>query len=119
MKHKEDEETIKDNTDAHKGYKVVVLVNKSTASSAEILAASLKDSYGAVIVGNTTYGKGSVQTVKYYESTAIKYTSALWYRPNGESVDGVGINPDYEVDNKIVDNVLEDKQFDKALQLFK
>ena len=119
LKHKEDEETIKDNTDAHKDYKVVVLVNKSTASSAEILAASLKDSYGAVIVGNTTYGKGSVQTVKYYESTAIKYTSALWYRPNGESVDGVGINPDYEVDNKIVDNVLEDKQFDKALQLFK
>ena len=119
LKHKEDEETIKDNTDDSKDYKVIVLVNKSTASSAEILASSLKDSYGAIIVGNTTYGKGSVQTVKYYEDTAIKYTSALWYRPNGETVDGVGIKPDYEIDNRIVDNVLEDKQFDKALQLFK
>ena len=119
LKHKEDDETIKDNTDECKDYKIIVLVNKSTASSAEILASSLKDSYGATIVGNTTYGKGSVQTVKYYEDTAIKYTSALWYRPNGETVDGVGIKPDYEVDNRIVDNGLEDKQFDKALQLFK
>ena len=89
-----------------------------SASSAEILAAALKDSYGADIVGNQTYGKGSVQTVKYYEDTAIKYTSAIWLRPNGESVDGVGITPDYDVSNVIKNNALEDKQFDKALQLF-
>lgn len=119
LKHKEEEEVIKDDTEEHKDIKVVILVNKSTASSAEILAAALKDSYNATIVGNATYGKGSVQTVKYYDKTAIKYTSALWYRPNGESVDGVGVKPDYDIDNRIVDNVLQDKQFDKALQLFK
>ena len=44
---------------------------------------------------------------------------ALWLRPNGSSVDGVGIEPDYNIDNVIVDNILEDKQFDKALQLFR
>lgn len=118
LKNKEEVENVLDETEDCKKYKVVVLVNKSTASSAEILTSALKDSYGAVIVGNKTYGKGSVQTVKYYEDTAIKYTSAVWLRPNGESVDEVGITPDYEVNNVIENNVLEDKQFDKALQLF-
>ena len=118
LKSKDEIEEVLDETEKVKSYKVVVLVNKSTASSAEILAAALKDSYGADIVGNQTYGKGSVQTVKYYEDTAIKYTSAIWLRPNGESVDGVGITPDYDVSNVIKNNALEDKQFDKALQLF-
>lgn len=118
LKNKEEVENVLDETEDCKKYKVVVLVNKSTASSAEILTSALKDSYGAVIVGNKTYGKGSVQTVKYYEDTAIKYTSAVWLRPNGESVDEVGITPDYEVNNVIENNVLEDKQFDKALHLF-
>ena len=118
LKSKDEVENVLDETKDSMDYKVVVLVNKSTASSAEILASSLKDSYGAIIVGNKTYGKGSVQTVKYYEDTAIKYTSALWLRPNGESVDGVGIEPDYVVSNTIKNNALEDKQFDKALQLF-
>lgn len=116
---KDKEEDIFDDTETYKEYKVVVLVNKSTASSAEILASALKDSYGASLVGNVTYGKGKVQTVKYYENTALKYTSAVWLRANGESVDGVGIEPDFVVDNVIKNNVLEDKQFDKALHLFK
>lgn len=116
---KDKKEDIFDDTETYKEYKVVVLVNKSTASSAEILASALKDSYGASLVGNVTYGKGKVQTVKYYENTALKYTSAMWLRANGESVDGVGIEPDFVVDNIIKNNVLEDKQFDKALQLFK
>ena len=117
--YKDKTEDVVDNTDEYLKYEVVVLVNNSTASSAEILTAALKDSYGATIVGNQTYGKGTVQTVKYYDDTAIKYTSALWNRPNGENVDEVGIEPDYKVDNVIKNNVLEDKQFDKALQLFK
>ena len=116
---KDKKEDIFDDTETYKEYKVVVLVNKSTASSAEILASALKDSYGASLVGNVTYGKGKVQTVKYYENTALKYTSAMWLRANGESVDGVGMEPDFVVDNIIKNNVLEDKQFDKALQLFK
>lgn len=117
--YKDKSEDVVDNTDESLSYKVVVLVNNSTASSAEILTGALKDSYGALVVGNQTYGKGTVQTVKYYDDTAIKYTSALWKRPNGESVDEVGIKPDYEVNNVIKNNILEDKQFDRALQLFK
>lgn len=117
--YKDKSEDVVDKTDESLEYKVVVLVNNSTASSAEILTGALKDSYGALVVGNQTYGKGTVQTVKYYDDTAIKYTSAIWKRPNGESVDEVGIKPDYEVDNVIKNNILEDKQFDRALQLFK
>ena len=117
--YKDKSEDVVDKTDESLDYKVVVLVNNSTASSAEILTGALKDSYGALVVGNQTYGKGTVQTVKYYDDTAIKYTSAIWKRPNGESVDEVGIKPDYEVDNVIKNNILEDKQFDRALQLFK
>ena len=117
--YKDKSEDVVDKTDEALDYKVVVLVNNSTASSAEILTGALKDSYGALVVGNQTYGKGTVQTVKYYDDTAIKYTSAIWKRPNGESVDEVGIKPDYEVDNVIKNNILEDKQFDRALQLFK
>ena len=118
LKSKDEIENVLDDNEKSLDYKVVVIVNKSTASSAEILTAALKDSYGATIVGSRTYGKGSVQTIKYYEDTAVKYTSAIWLRPNGESVDGVGIVPDYEIYNSIKNNVLEDKQFDKALQLF-
>ena len=64
-----------------------------------------------------TFGKGSVQTTKKYGDTMIKYTSAKWLRPNGECVDKVGIKPDYEVEVEIKDNVMLDKQLDKAIEL--
>ena len=107
----------KDDTDESRSYKIVVLVNATTASSAEILAAALHDSYGATLVGKTTYGKGKVQTIKYLEQTMVKYTSAIWIRPNGEGVDGVGIKPDYEVDVVYEKNNVLDKQYDKAIEL--
>lgn len=74
---------------------VVVLVNHSSASAAEILAASLKESYGAVLVGETTYGKGTVQRTQSLSSGAqIKYTIQKWLTPNGNWVHGTGITPD-------------------------
>lgn len=109
--------THKDETKASRKYNIVVLVNGNTASASEILAASLKDSYGATIVGKTTFGKGKVQTMKYYEDTMIKYTSAKWLRPNGECVDEVGIVPDYDVDLQYGGNVIYDLQLDKAIEL--
>lgn len=73
---------------------VVVLVDRKTASASEILASSLKESYGATIVGTTTYGKGKVQsTYKLSKDTMLKYTTAKWYTPNGNSIDEVGITP--------------------------
>lgn len=107
----------KDETKNKRDYKIVVLVNNSTASAAEIMAAALHDSYGATIVGKTTYGKGKVQTLKQYNDSLVKYTSAKWLRPNGECIDGIGIVPDYEVDIQYSDSQIYDKQLDKAIEI--
>jgi carboxyl-terminal processing protease len=107
----------KDETDENRSYKIVILVNGTTASSAEVLTAALHDSYGATIVGKTTYGKGKVQTIKYLEGTMVKYTSAVWLRPTGECIDGVGIKPDHDVDVLYEKNTIMDKQYDRAIEL--
>ena len=117
LQQKNDSKQYKDETDENRSYKVVVLVNSTTASSAEVLAAALHDSYGATLVGKTTFGKGKVQTVKYLKDTMVKYTSAIWTRPNGEDVDGVGIKPDYEIEIVYEKNNILDKQYDKAIEL--
>lgn len=89
----------KDNTDEARTYPVYVLVNGNTASASEILAAALRDSYGAKLVGSTTYGKGKVQkTSTLSDGTMYKYTSAKWLTPNGLCIDEVGLKPDIEID---------------------
>lgn len=87
-----------DDTDEHREYPVVVLVNSMTASASELLAISLKESYGALLVGTTTYGKGKIQqTSNIGDSSMIKYTTATWYSPNHNNIDGQGIRPSYTV----------------------
>ena len=89
----------KDDTDEARSYPVYVLVNGNTASASEILAAALRDSYGAKLVGSTTYGKGKVQkTSTLSDGTMYKYTSAKWLTPNGLCIDEVGLKPDIEID---------------------
>lgn len=124
LKSKNDEKVVKDNTLDKLDYELIVLVDENTASAAEILASALKDSYGATLVGKTTYGKGKVQqTVRLSNGTMAKYTSAKWYRPNGNCIDGEGIIPDYEVDLTIErdrnNNIIKvvDSQLDKAIEL--
>lgn len=98
LEDKNGRDTKYDETDEMKNYFVVVLINSGSASAAEILAGALKDSYGAVLVGETSFGKGKVQQTKKVDGNSmIKFTSAKWLRPNGECVDGIGITPDYEV----------------------
>ena len=89
----------------YKGYEYVVLVDEITASSAELFTSVLRDHGLAQIVGNKTYGKGSIQSVldlseygsQYYG--ALRFTTRLCYPPSGISYDGgVGIEPDYVVD---------------------
>lgn len=109
--------TYKDETADKREYSIVVLVNSNTASAAEILTAALHDSYGALVVGNTTYGKGKVQNMKYYEGSIVKYTSAKWLRPNGECIDEKGIVPDYEISISQKDETIYDLQLDKAIAL--
>lgn len=117
LDNKDGKVSYKDDTKQKMNIDVVVLVNQNSASASEVLAGALKDSYGATLVGMTTFGKGTVQTTKKHGDTMIKYTSAKWLRPNGECVDGVGIKPDYEVEVEIKNNTLYDKQLDKAISL--
>lgn len=99
--------------------KTVVLVNQTTASASEITAGALKDYGKATIVGETTYGKGVVQTLLNLSSNAIlKVTTAHWYTPKGNTIDQTGIKPDVEVVKTYADtNANRDPQLDKALSL--
>jgi len=77
------------------GAPMVVLVNGGSASAAEIVAGALQDHKRAVIMGNPTFGKGSVQTiVPIDDSTALKLTTARYYTPSGRSIQAQGIEPD-------------------------
>jgi carboxyl-terminal processing protease len=77
------------------GVPVVVLVNGTTASAAEILAGALQDQHRATLLGRRTFGKGSVQTVMPISSgRAIKLTTSRYFTPSGRSIQGRGIDPD-------------------------
>ena len=92
-------EAVLDETEESRQYPIVILVNQYSASASEILALALKESYGAFIVGTNTFGKGKVQqTETLRDDSMIKYTSALWYSPNGNNIDGVGIKPSIYVE---------------------
>ncbi|NUP09521.1 MAG: PDZ domain-containing protein [Polyangiaceae bacterium] len=88
------------------GYPIVVLVNGSSASASEILAGALKNLERGLIVGQQTFGKGSVQLVFPEitpEKAALKLTIAEYLTPNDVSIQGVGITPDVELDAMTVD----------------
>ena len=81
-----------------KNYNVVVLIDNSSASASEILAAAMNESYGATLIGEKTYGKGTVQKEYMLSSGAsIKYTVEKWFTPKGKSINGKGISPTIEV----------------------
>lgn len=85
--------------DILKGAPIVVLINENSASAAEILAAALKDNKRATIVGSQSFGKGSVQSLIPLGdgNTALKLTTAKYYTPLGQSIDGIGITPDVAI----------------------
>lgn len=96
---KDKKENVKDKTKEERNLPIVVLVDSASASASEILAAALKESYGAILVGTKTYGKGRVQqTSKLSDDSLIKYTTAKWYTPSGDSIDGVGLTPGITVE---------------------
>jgi len=85
-------------------YPIVVLINGGSASASEIVAGALQDHKRAIILGTTSFGKGSVQTVEALrEGYGLKYTIARYYTPNGRSIQAQGIIPDIEVKKRFID----------------
>ena len=90
----------KEKTTVRQGLPIVVLINKGAASASEIVSGALKDYHLAYLVGERTYGKGSVQQVIPLSSTdGIKITMARYYTPSDMNIDKIGIPPDEEIKN--------------------
>lgn len=88
----------RDKTGDKRTYPMGIIINGGSASASEILAASLKYSYGATLFGEKSYGKGKVQEkADLSNGTSIKYTTAKWLTPNGDCIDEIGLIPDKEV----------------------
>ena len=81
--------------DLIKGKALIVLINKGSASASEIVAGALKDHKRAILVGQTSYGKGSVQSIIPLKNRgAIRLTISKYYLPSGQSISEVGVTPD-------------------------
>lgn len=89
-------------TDLTNNAPIVVLINSGSASGAEIVAGALQDYHRAIIMGQSSFGKGSVQTVIPLDgSSALKLTTSLYYTPSGRSIQAKGIVPDIKVEDKM------------------
>ena len=117
VQYKKEVRKIKDETKASRAYPVVVLINSSSASASEILAASFNDSYvDATLIGEKTYGKGTVQTAySLSDGSSLKYTTEKWLTPKGKWIDGKGVSPDKTV--LLTDEYLLNPTTENDLQL--
>lgn len=122
-------EFTSDGNGALKIYPTVILINGGSASASEILSGALHDNLGTKLVGEKTFGKGSVQELeKFSDGSSLKVTIAKWLTPSGISISEKGIEPDIKVEipaKDIDENKFElgapgkDPQLDKALDLLK
>ena len=108
--------------DLTNGKTLIVLINYGSASASEIVAGALKDHKRAILVGENSYGKGSVQSVIPLKNKgAIRLTISKYYLPSGESISEVGVTPDIEVEESSDDFVINtdtDNQLNFAVKLF-
>ena len=103
-------------------YPMVILINKGSASASEILAGALKDNRNIKLIGEKSFGKGSVQEVVNLGDglSFLKITIAKWMTPKGNSISEVGLTPDLKIEISDDDfNKNKDPQLDKALEIIK
>ena len=102
-------------------YPLVVLINQGSASASEILAGSLRDNRQIQLVGEKSFGKGSVQElIPFNNGSSLKVTVAKWLTPKGGQISEVGLTPDVEVKRTLEDIEKEaDPQLDKAIEIVK
>lgn len=94
-------------------FPIVVLLDHNSASAAELLSGALQDKQAAIVVGETSYGKGSVQTlIPMAHDDGLKLTIARYYTPNGRCIDGVGITPDVEIKTPATSHPMYDLNLD-------
>lgn len=105
--------------EALKNFPVVVLVNGGSASASEILAGALRDIRGVKLIGEKTFGKGTVQELdKLKDGSSLKITIAKWLLPSGKAIEKNGLDPDFEV--KISEKDKDaDLQLNKAIEVLK
>ena len=108
--------------DLTQGKPLIVLINYGSASASEIVAGALKDHKRAIILGENSYGKGSVQSIIPLKNKgAIRLTIAKYYLPSGNSISEVGVTPDIEIDENLDDFKIKtesDNQLNYAIKLF-
>ncbi len=102
-------------------YPVVILINQGSASGSEILAGALRDNQGIKLIGEKSFGKGSVQELeRLREGSSLKITVAKWLTPNGELIADKGLEPDIKIEMTEEDYEEErDPQLDKAIEIIK
>ncbi len=109
--------------DEVKGKPIIVLINNGSASASEIFAGALKDHKRAIILGENSYGKGSVQSIiPLTNGGGMRLTISKYYLPSGKSISEVGVTPDIQVEAEGDDFLInsdKDNQLDYAIKLFK
>ena len=106
------------------GKPLIVLINKGSASASEIVAGALKDHKRAIVIGEKSFGKGSVQSIMPLSNGGgLRLTTAKYYLPSGETIEEIGVQPDIKVeqqkDNFKINDPTNDNQLIYALKLLK
>lgn len=126
---KGDEQVLKTSSGGSDDIPMVVLINKGSASASEVLSGALQDNQRAIIIGETSFGKGVIQNVYPLDNNGLneglKITTAQFFTPNNNKIHEVGITPDFQVPIKEgvtkigVEHIEDDAQLEKAIELLK